>query len=495
MLPFEALTAALSLFKRTRPHRATLSDLPEDVLMNIMVMLAPLEVLILRYTCKAANAASRQRWVWLKVLENHPPHSNGDLILPPSCVATASSSELERLATNSLLRSSVIRAAVHRKPRATDVSLKPRRRTTISHFVAPDTDLADYSKVPRLNIVPGGRYILVRSVDTAPWEVTLYKLHLDDPGARVVATLTIPRIDPDCYVGDYMLLQEGRILRVLVVETLGEYDVVPYFSIYQVILDDAVPTFRLYVRKQSTATFNSVNPCVALEEDCLICADGRLLHLVSLSRDWQKTWHHDTYEADAILFHRAIQSVHIVGAHVILAMEEFLPVGALRNVVVYSNRTGELISTGLEELELADGFAREDAHVYYPLNASPDEPLVLFTHQPHRPKSPWNTEVFRNPLVNIHIGNTVTVYRADPVARKRRSEEHICVDAFGMRNSLAAMAYCNNGTGCNIRLDNLSFPKHVRPARGPRLYGSFDRVSCRLVLVRSDGALEVVDYV
>ena len=202
-----------------------------------------------------------------------------------------------------------------------------------------------------------------------------------------------------------------------------------------------------------------------------------------------------TFCAPSTSHSRYEQHVQIVGSHIILTTIAIIWSGIPNPhiVTVYSNISERAISTGFEELMLTDIFERKNAEIYYPMRHSPGEPLTLFVQD--RSRGVWSTEAFRNPHVCYQLGPSLTLHQVPATARKgRSSEEQFCINTcksyFATKSDLA---YYKDGIGYEI---SLSFPsaEKVEWIFSNDLSTSFDAFSCRLMILRRDGTLEVIDY-
>ncbi|KAL1670020.1 hypothetical protein GGF50DRAFT_122733 [Schizophyllum commune] len=462
-----------------RHRNAKFSDLPVDILMTILAMLDPLEVLLVRYSCKAAYVASRQRWVWLQVLQNHPPPKDATCLLPARYWDTAAASDLERLATFSLLWPLIMKAAINRKSHRRRGWLHPRRQIPIPAAMALEQGglppAVSEFKTSDVTLLPGGHHILIESNQDK--RLKLCELSLDEPQVKEIASLSIDSGLEYHRVDDHTMTEDGRLVRVLITEKLlGSDDEGWFYSVYEAALDDPSPGFRLYARKRCPFAFPSeLRTCVALGRDCIVCADYRELHLMSLTQDTHKTWIYNAQRSEWL----HTQKARIIGSHVILTTK-------------IRAQPDEPPRVRREELMHIDTFERKDASVFYPMRFSLQQPFPLFVHSYSR--DVWGTEVFHKPTISYQLGSSLALYQIPTTPARSRSQECLCFNAFqGRALSNSGLAYYSDGEGVEIRL-SLPFADGEMSTLNGDLSTSFDLLSGRFIALRKNGTLEVIDY-
>ncbi|KAL1672460.1 hypothetical protein EV122DRAFT_294849 [Schizophyllum commune] len=462
-----------------RHHNAKFSDLPVDILMTILAMLDPLEILLVRYSCKAAYMASRQRWVWLQVLQNHPPPKDATCLLPAHYWDTAAAPDLERLATFSLLWPLIMKAAINRKSHQRRGWLYPRRQIPIPAAMALEQGglppAVSKFGTPDITLLPGGHHFLVESSQDK--KLRLCELSLDEPQVKEIASLSIDSGPEYQRVDDHTMTEDGRLVRVLITEKLlGSDDEGWFYSVYEAALDDPSPGFRLYARKRCPFAFPSVlRTCVAIGRDCIVCADYRELHLMSLTQDKHQTWIYNAQRSEWL----HTQKVRIIGSHVILTTK-------------IRAQPDEPPRIRREELMHIDTFERKDASVFYPMRFSLQQPFPLFVHSHSR--DVWGTEVFHKPTISYQLGSSLALYQIPTTPARSRSQECLCFNAFqGRALSNSGLAYYSDGEGVEIRL-SLPFADGEMSTLNGDLSTSFDLLSGRFIALRKNGTLEVIDY-
>ncbi|KDR79864.1 hypothetical protein GALMADRAFT_1166102 [Galerina marginata CBS 339.88] len=163
---------------------SSLANLGVDVLINIMVFLRPPDIISLRQTCKALQASTMHRIVWIDALEQMMEEHH----IPKATFPTASMDRkaLEHTALSPAKFSSVMEKSVDNEIHPCSIRILPDHLSKQERLKYRIMSSMGYSEIL---LVPGGRFLLTSQVVLTP--VGKIFLQLWDIGAEGQARVLV----------------------------------------------------------------------------------------------------------------------------------------------------------------------------------------------------------------------------------------------------------------------------------------------------------------
>ncbi|KAF7764038.1 hypothetical protein Agabi119p4_8575 [Agaricus bisporus var. burnettii] len=194
--------------------KTDICSLPQEIIISLMAFLNPLDLISLRKTCKYFYDTSHLRIVWLHALAIVCARNN---LFVPTFEGDLTTEQLFQAATAPSRFSAFVRK---RYRRSLDVNFRKEeyKPLTLDTYTTIDLKLSDQDYGRKLFVVPGGRYIIVMSLET----LQLWDAGVRGDGGSEVATKLVAtplQLNKHCYTNDHLCVQHtrsGASLRVAV---------------------------------------------------------------------------------------------------------------------------------------------------------------------------------------------------------------------------------------------------------------------------------------
>ncbi|TRM61044.1 hypothetical protein BD626DRAFT_502515 [Schizophyllum amplum] len=274
----------------TTPAVFRLLELPSEIVEVIIRFSLPMDVLSMRRTCTALNAASCELRSWVAIARRTAT-AHG-MPLSPSTIARMTVQDLERFATapgrclRALTTASASRGRSKKPPKLHS------RQATIFPMAVPMPDCFDFHDIL---LLPGGRYVLLLAYSG---DIALWRVDLDAPAE--VATLPFSaREEPgllkpfmDSVVSAYQFVKNGTALRVVTNARAESRDESWRIYVYDVHLEAERPQFRLVSSTRELFHLLQPNSRFYLDDTRLAFADNNYAFVWDFIHDRRISWEH-----------------------------------------------------------------------------------------------------------------------------------------------------------------------------------------------------------
>ncbi|TRM66462.1 hypothetical protein BD626DRAFT_158899 [Schizophyllum amplum] len=193
-----------------------LQSLPGDLHYSILLRATPLDILSLRKTCRALNAASNSRALWV-VMAQRLQLDTG-YVVNGNAFGTMSRAKLEDLATS---QQRILRIICAEGPQNTSLprEFRPPLAPVCSRSIplpAPTPAQPERWTCIQSTIICGGQYVLVTWTEVGTYATSIHLIELPPAPyaslARLVATYDVPpNDDQDVYSPEQWLTPEGTL--------------------------------------------------------------------------------------------------------------------------------------------------------------------------------------------------------------------------------------------------------------------------------------------